>query len=62
VVLIALLAGIQFLLIGVLGEYVGRIHVEVKRRPRYIVARRSEGAETGGATEGTKAMERAPLH
>jgi len=41
VVLIALLMGIQFLLIGVLGEYVGRIHVEVKRRPRFIVARRS---------------------
>lgn len=42
IVLIAFLMGIQFLLIGVLGEYVGRIHVEVKRRPRYIVARQTE--------------------
>jgi dolichol-phosphate mannosyltransferase len=41
VVLISLLMGIQFLLIGVLGEYVGRIHVEVKRRPRFVVARRT---------------------
>ncbi len=46
IVLVSLLMGIQFLLIGVLGEYVGRIHVEVKRRPRFIVARRSAGPRT----------------
>jgi len=42
VLLISLLFGVQFLLIGLLGEYVARIHVEVKRRPRYIVAARTD--------------------
>jgi len=34
------LGGIQILCIGIIGEYLGKIYNEVKRRPRYIVDER----------------------
>jgi glycosyltransferase involved in cell wall biosynthesis len=37
-------SGVQLLTIGILGEYLGRVYDEVKRRPRYLIARRLGGS------------------
>jgi len=36
---IYLMSGIQLLSVGILGEYVAKIYMETKRRPRYFVER-----------------------
>ena len=47
-ILITLMASaVQFLLLGILGGYVGAISREVKRRPRYVVGGRTGFGEKG---------------
>lgn len=43
--IICLLGGIQLVCLGVLGEYIGKIYMETKARPRYIISDRTEKKE-----------------
>ena len=40
VVLVTLLSSVQLIMVGILGEYIGRIYEQVKQRPLYVVAER----------------------
>lgn len=39
--IICFVGGIQLVGIGILGEYIGKIYLEVKHRPRYIISERT---------------------
>jgi dolichol-phosphate mannosyltransferase len=40
IVVISFLVGVNMLMTGIMGLYIGRIHAEVKRRPLYVVTNR----------------------
>jgi len=35
------MGGIQLMCLGVIGEYIGKIYMEVKNRPRFIISERT---------------------
>ena len=42
VCIVAFIGGVQLICTGVIGEYIGKIYMEVKHRPRYIINERTE--------------------
>jgi len=49
VVGLMVLGGVQLVMIGVLGEYIGKVLSEIKGRPAYFVAERSLKTAQGEA-------------
>lgn len=47
--IICLIGGVQLVCLGILGEYIGKIYMEVKHRPRYIINERTEVKDTSNS-------------
>ena len=52
IVVLVFLSGVQLLFLGVLGEYLGRIYEETKRRPQFIVRSVVRGGPPSGDERG----------
>ena len=60
IVIVSFMCGINMLMTGIVGLYIGRIHAEVKHRPLYVIGRRTgfDRGQSSAANEPTAIHER----
>ena len=49
--IVCFVSGVQLICLGVIGEYIGKIYMESKHRPRYIISDRTWDTETSNIKE-----------
>lgn len=52
--IVAFIGGIQLICLGVIGEYIGKIYLETKARPRYIISERTQENSENSENEDEK--------
>jgi undecaprenyl-phosphate 4-deoxy-4-formamido-L-arabinose transferase len=61
-IVMLVLGGIQLLSLGIIGEYLGRLHINVNRKPQYVERHviLADSCENDPSSSGMSANERAP--
>ncbi len=57
--IICFVSGVQLVCLGIIGEYIGKIYLETKARPRYIVSEKTKELPAAATEPGDGANERA---
>lgn len=57
IIAILILGGAQLLALGVIGEYLGRLHLNVNRKPQYVVRHLKRGAMAAATASGETASD-----
>ncbi|MGQ9915768.1 MAG: hypothetical protein ACUVQQ_15625, partial [Thermogutta sp.] len=56
IVAVLVLGGLQMLALGIIGEYLGRVHLNINRKPQYVVRDMIEIEDDSTESRGDAAM------